>query len=213
MNVQIDKYLKPTFFIDCDSPVVQDLAHEITQGQKDNIEKAVSLFYYARDRVKYSLFTRKSCPEDFRASNILAVGKGFCVQKAVVLVALARAANIPAALGFARLRNHIIPEKTKEWLRGDLLPFHGFAELYLDDKWVIATPAFDREMCEKNGILPVEFDGKKDAKFHPCNVEGKLHIEYLSYVGHYYEDLPLEQLCKAVTGAHGPEFLDPVKNE
>jgi len=212
VNVQIEKYLQPTFFIDCDNPRIKELAEEITRGQHDNIEKAVSLFYYARDQVKYSLYTRKSCPEDFRASNILAVGKGFCVQKAIVLAALARAVNIPAALGFARLRNNIIPEKTKEWLRGDLLPFHGFTELYLDDKWVIATPAFDREMCEKAGIMPVEFDGKKDAKFHPCNVEGKLHIEYLSYVGHYYEDVPLEQLWKAVTDAHGPEFLDPVKD-
>jgi transglutaminase-like putative cysteine protease len=209
LSIQIGNYLEPTFFIDCDNPDMRELAEEITRGQHESVEKAVSLFYYVRDTIKYNLYVPKSHPEDFRASNILSAGKGFCVQKAVALVALARAVNIQAGLGFARLKNHIIPEKTREWLRTDILPFHGFTELYLQDKWVIATPAFDREMCEKNGIIPVEFDGMNDAKFRPFNLDGERHIEYLGDVGHYYDDVPLEQLRAAVTEAHGKEFLDP----
>ena len=37
-------------------------------------------------------------------------GRG-TVQKAVLLVALARAAGIPAGLGFARIRNNLLLEK------------------------------------------------------------------------------------------------------
>jgi transglutaminase-like putative cysteine protease len=57
-----------------------------------------------RDEIKYNMYTPKFLPEHFLASNILAKNEGYCVQKAVLLVALARAAGIPAGLGFAKIR-------------------------------------------------------------------------------------------------------------
>ena len=93
-------------------------------------------------------------------------------------------------------------ESPKEWHERRV----SFFDYSSQENWI----QIYREMCEKNGIIPVEFDGKKDAKFHPYNIEGKRHIEYLGDVGHYYDDVPLEQLWTAVTDAHGPEFLDPL---
>ena len=74
--------------------------------------------------------------------------------------------------------------------------YHGFAEIYIDGKWVIATPAYDLETCLQNGFLPVEFDGVNDARLSRYNQEGKLHVEYLKYHGSY-DDLPWQEIYNA----------------
>jgi len=207
----MEKYLIPTSVIDCNNPSIQEKTKDLTKGQENIIEKAKSLFYFVRDGIKYNIYVSKSLPEHFRASNTLSKREGYCVQKAVLLVALARAAGIPAGLGFARLRNNLLPEKTVKWLGTNILPFHGYAELYLSGKWVKATPAFDLKMCEKNRIVPVEFDGKNDAMFHSHNRDGKLHIEYLKDLGHYYDDLPLDKLWDTMIQTFGSKVLEPPK--
>ena len=210
MNLQMGKYLEPTAVIDCNNPSIQEKTKDLTKEQEDISEKAKSLFYFVRDGIKYNIYVSKSLPEHFRASNTLSKREGYCVQKAVLLVALARAAGIPTGLGFARLRNNLLPEKTVKWLGTNILPFHGYAELYLNGKWVKATPAFDLKMCEKNRIVPVEFDGNNDAVFHSHNQDGKLHIEYLKDLGHYY-DLPLDKLWNAIIQTCGSKALEPPK--
>jgi transglutaminase-like putative cysteine protease len=107
-NLQIREYLKPTPVIDCDSPSIQEKTRDLTKGREDIIAK--SLFYFVRDNIKYNMHVPKSLSEDFRASNTLSRGEGYCVQKAVLLAALARVAGIPAGLGFVRLRNNLLPE-------------------------------------------------------------------------------------------------------
>ncbi|MFW6125734.1 MAG: transglutaminase-like domain-containing protein [Chloroflexota bacterium] len=209
MDSVMGSYLKPTATIDSDALPIQEKARALTSDEENVIGAAQSLFYFVRDHIRYNLYVSKSRPEYFRASATLERGDGYCVQKAVLLVALARAVDIPAALGFARLRNHLLPEKTRKWLGGDILPFHGYAELYLDGRWVKATPAFDAAMCEKHRIIPVEFDGTSDAVFHPCNQEGKPHIEYLADLGHLYDDLPFDRLRQALVEKLGEGMLDP----
>ena len=211
VTLEIGEYLKSTPVIDCDDASIREKARDLTKGQGNSIEKAKRLFYFVRDEIKYNIYVSKSLPEHFRASNTLAKKEGYCVQKAVLLVALARDAGIPTGLGFARLRNNLLPEKTVKWLGTNILPFHGYAELYLNGKWVKATPAFDLKMCEKNRIVPVDFDGKNDAMFHPHNADGQPHIEYLEDLGHYFDDLPLDRLWAALTQTFGSKYLEPPK--
>ena len=45
----------------------------------------------------------------------------------------------------------------------DLFVFHGYTELYLDGKWVKATPAFNLSLCTKFRVKPLEFDGRADS--------------------------------------------------
>ena len=71
--------------------------------------------------------------------------------------------------------------------------YHGYCELWLDNKWVKATPAFNIERCDKFDIKPVEFDGSRDAVFHERNKKGELHIEYLKYHG-TFADLPFKEI-------------------
>jgi transglutaminase-like putative cysteine protease len=198
--------LEPTPIIDSDHEAVKAAAGKATAQSRDDIEKAKALFYFVRDRIRYNVYVPRFRPEHFRASVTLARGEGFCIQKAVLLAALSRAAGIPARLGFAVIRNHLLPEKIAGILKNNEIPDHGYAELYLGDRWVKATPAFDLETCLENRFRPVEFDGASDAKFHRHNQDGLPHIEYVTYRG-TYPDLPFQEIATWVAAAVTPEAL------
>lgn len=207
-----EKYIEPTAIIDCNHPSILEKAEYLTRNQRDDIKKAISLFYFVRDEIRYNIYVPKSLPKHFQASNILARETGYCVQKAVLLVALSRAAGIPAGLGFARIKNNLLPEKTFKQLGTNVFPFHGYAELYLGGNWIKATTAFDLETCQKNRIVPVEFDGENDAIFHLYNQDGKVHMEYLADLGRGFHDLPLDTLKELVAKYIGNWFLEPSNN-
>jgi transglutaminase-like putative cysteine protease len=200
----IQNYLKPTPIIDCEHWTIREKADELTKSQKEVKEKARSLFYFVRDGIKYNPYMPRYLPEHFRASNTLVRKDGFCVQKAVLLVALSRAIGIPARIGLAVIRNHLLPKRMGTMLEGNILPEHGYSELYIHDRWIKATPAFNLEMCQKNRIIPVEFDGENDAKFHSHNQDGRLHIEYVMDRGPY-DDVPLDAIREWLIPVLKPE--------
>ncbi|MBA7646586.1 hypothetical protein ES703_54351 [subsurface metagenome] len=206
MNFQVEKYLKPTAAIDCEHRSIKEKAQDLTKEPEKITEKAKSLFYFVRDEIKYNPYVPKHLAEHFRASNTLSRGEGYCVQKAVLLAALARAAGIPARLGFAQIKNNLLPEKMARKLGTNILPYHGYAELYIDGSWVKATPAFDLKMCRENRIIPVDFDGKNNAVLHSHNQDGKLHIEYLLDRGHY-DDVPLDDIWRAMIERFGTTHI------
>lgn len=208
MSFKMEKYLKPTFIIDCNHISIQEKARDLTQGHDNDVEKAKALFYFVRDETKYNPYAPESCAEDFQASNTLAKREGYCIHKAILLVALARATGIPAGLGFANLRNYLLPEKVLELLGTNLLAFHGYTELYLNGNWVKATPAFDLKMCEENRFIPVEFDGVNDAMFHAHNLDGESHIEYLEDLGHYYDDFSVDAFRDTLIKTYGSKIFE-----
>jgi transglutaminase-like putative cysteine protease len=182
--------------IDSDSEVVKRNAGWVTEDHDSQRKKARKLFYFVRDRIKYNPYLALSSIDDYRASETLQRGEGFCIQKAVALTALARAVGIPARLGFSDIVNHLAPKKLVEMMRTNVFVYHGYSELWLNGRWVKATPAFNIEMCKKFDVEPVEFDGVKDATFHKWNRKGELHIEYIKYHG-TSADLPFKEIAKA----------------
>ncbi|HOP89351.1 MAG TPA: transglutaminase family protein, partial [Ottowia sp.] len=128
-----------------------------------------------------------------RASTVLANGYGWCVPKATLLTAVARAAGIPARLGFADVRNHMSTERMRETMKTDLFIWHGYTELWLAGAWRKATPAFNIELCEKFGLLPLDFDGVHDSIYHAFDKAGNRHMEYVNERG-AFDDLPLDRL-------------------
>ena len=99
------EYLAATDFIDADDADLRCRAGEIVVGARNSVEKAQRLFCFVRDAVSYYPYTAKYRPDDFRASVTLLRGRGYCVQKAVLLAALCRAGDIPARLRFVTLFN------------------------------------------------------------------------------------------------------------
>ena len=186
----LDKYLKPTAAIDWDNKAVERKARELTRGLKTDREKAIALYYFVRDEIKHNPYAPGLAPEEFKASLILQRGNGYCQHKALLLVALARAAGIPARPGYADVRDHMLSPKFRAMIGGDnLLIQHGYAELYIDGKWIHASPAYDLGTCNKMGFVPVEFDGIHDARDPAFNQRGEPHIEYVKDHG-TYDDFP-----------------------
>jgi transglutaminase-like putative cysteine protease len=193
----MEKYLKCSEIIDCDTESIRTMAQALTEVQESTRDKAVSLFYFVRDKIKFNSYAAAEILEYNKASVVLERGNGFCYQKAIVLAAMARATGIPARLGFADIRNHLLSEKFREKMFGNnVLVYHGWAELFIEGKWVRATPAYDIEMCLENGFIPVDFDGVNDARLYSHIEDGRLHIEYIREHGHY-SDLPWEEILNA----------------
>jgi transglutaminase-like putative cysteine protease len=194
------KYLEPTALIDANNESIRKTVRATTAGEKNARQRAVQLFYFVRDQIAYNPYVPRHLPEHFRASATLASGQGFCITKAALLVALSRAAGIPARLGFAVIRNHLSPAKLASMLKADIIPDHGYAQLYLEGCWVKATPAFDLSTCREHRIRTVEFDGVNDATFHRRNQDGALHIEYVKERG-TYADVPIQEITAWLAAA------------
>jgi hypothetical protein len=54
---------------------------------------------------------------------------------------------------------------------------------------VKATPAFNKALCERVGLKPLEFDGRADSLFQPVDPAGRRHMEYLRDRG-TFADVP-----------------------
>jgi transglutaminase-like putative cysteine protease len=189
--------LKPTYYLDAEHPAVLSLAKVAIGAATDDVEKAVRLYYAVRDRFLYDPYSVQFTPEASKASAVIARGRGYCVAKAVVLAAAARSAGIPARLGFADVRNHLATERLRRMMGTDTFYYHGFTELHLAGTWVKATPAFNIELCQKFGVLPLEFDGRSDSIFHPFDASNRRHMEYVNDRGSRI-DLPYDELRDAM---------------
>lgn len=94
MPDSLDVCLKPTGFIDSDSATITDLSGRLASTASDAGEKTKRPFYFVRDEIRYNVYMLSTYPEDFKAGTVLKRGKGYCVQKAVLLAALGRAVAI-----------------------------------------------------------------------------------------------------------------------
>ena len=187
-----EQHLRATPLIDADHPAVQAFARQHAQGAGERA-RAVALVHAVRDGFRYDPYRIDLSPNGMRASTVLANGYGWCVPKATLLTAVARAAGIPARLGFADVRNHMSTERMRETMKTDLFIWHGYTELWLEGAWRKATPAFNIELCEKFGLLPLDFDGVHDSIYHAFDKAGNRHMEYVNERG-AFDDLPLDRL-------------------
>jgi transglutaminase-like putative cysteine protease len=183
-------YLNATPFIDSDNPAVVEFAKNALGDAQSVKDKALVLYGRVRDQIQYDPYIDFLDPAVFRASDVLRAGKGFCVGKSALLSAAARAAGIPARPGYADVLNHLSSKRLKEQV-GDTFIWHSYAELKIDGKWVKCTPAFDKVLCERARIKPLDFDGVNDSLFHPFDQAGRRHMEYLQDRG-AYADVPFD---------------------
>ena len=190
-----DAYLTSSEYIDSGHSAVRAFAAKHARGQTD-VERGVTLYYAVRDRIRYNPFLDFTQPGAFRASDCLAAGEGFCIGKASLLAATARAAGIASRIGFADVKNHLTTPRLLEFMGRDEFIYHGFAELLIEGKWVKATPAFNLALCEKFRVKPLEFDGRSDSIFHPFDADDRRHMEYLRDRGSF-ADVPVAEIRAA----------------
>ncbi len=197
-------FLRPTSIIDSDNPVVRDYAHQVAGNGHNGVEKAVRLYLAVRDGIRYDPYCPFYRPEHYRASYVMAHGKSFCIPKASLLCALGRACGIPSRVGFANVRNHLATKQFLEFLGSDLFVYHGFVEFYLEGKWVKATPAFNKELCHRHRVPPLEFNGLEDSVFHAYNQDNQKFMEYLEDLGSY-SDVPVALIVQAWKKTYGED--------
>jgi transglutaminase-like putative cysteine protease len=200
-------YLAPAGYVDSDHPLIIAQARQLRAGvsaaagagAETGAEMAAEMvaeagravFYFVRD-LRY----RGGDFEDleiYRASSVLAAGHGYCVGKASLCAALARAAAIPARLGFADVRNHLASPRLRAAMGTDVFAWHGYTQLFVGGRWVSVSPTFDRAACERAGVAPLEFDGKHDALLQSFDGSGAT----MSYVKRHgtFHDVPARFLA------------------
>jgi transglutaminase-like putative cysteine protease len=190
--------LRPNRFVDSDHPAIVAFAREHAEGLSPR-DAAVRLFYVVRERLRYNPWRVRYTEDAYVASSVLArdpAEGGHCIDKALLLAAACRAVGIPSQLHFATVRNHIGTARLEEKLGTDLLVYHGYAELWLDGRWVAATPAFNAGLCEKLGVAPLEFDGVHDAVFQEYDRTERRFMEYVADHGSHV-DVPFDAMIEA----------------
>ncbi len=202
---ELASYVAPTHYLDSDHPDVIAFAHDSAGAQRGERDRAVALYNAVRDGIRYDPYRIQLTPDAMRASAVLDRGYGFCIEKAVLLAAGARALGIPSRLGFADVRNHLTTPRLRRIMKTDVFRFHGYTDLHLDGQWVKATPAFNASLCERFDVEPLAFDGKHDALLQQADRAGNRYMEYLSDRG-TFADLPLEDL-RAAFAEHYSDVL------
>jgi transglutaminase-like putative cysteine protease len=195
MSSEASAFLAPTEFVDCHAPEIGAFVARSLEAT-DNLsetDKAIRLFDAVRDGIRYNPFDVGTTADDYRASRIALKPSNYCVPKAILLTAALRAAGIPAAVGFADVRNHLNSPKLAELMGTDLFIYHGYVALWLEGRQYKVTPAFNTEMCERFGVKQLIFDGKSDALFHEYDAESRRHMEYVNDRG-WFADPPIGQL-------------------
>ena len=214
--------LRATALIDSDHPEVVAFARAHDPGGSDR-ERAVALYLAVRDRIRYDPYRIDLSEDGMRASTALRQGHGWCVPKAALLAAVCRATGLHARLGYADVRNHLSTERLRQTMQTDVFIWHGYTDLWLDGHWVKATPAFNIELCDKFGLLPLDFDGEHDSIYHPFDKSGHRHMEYVAQRG-TFNDLPLAQITadfrcvyahwmQAQESLHGASFEQDAQKE
>ncbi|MCC7168497.1 MAG: transglutaminase domain-containing protein [Rhodospirillales bacterium] len=191
-----DAYTQSTHYIDSDHPDVIAFAKRLVGDATDPAEKAKRLYYGVRDEVAYDPYRDFEREDSFSASGALQLRKAFCVGKAALMAAAARAVGVPARLGLADVRNHLATPQFLDMAGTDMFIYHGFTEVWVEGKWVKATPTFNLTLCEKFGVKPLDFDGRHDALFHPFDINNRKHMEYTAYRGQY-ADVPAQEIRDA----------------
>jgi transglutaminase-like putative cysteine protease len=186
-------YLLPGEFVDSDDPEIVRFAEKAVEGVQGEKARAIALYRAVRDGLSYNPYLDFFNPAVYRASDVLKAGQGFCVGKAALLAACARAVGIAARPGYADVRNHITSKKMSEVVESGIFYWHSYTEMLIEGKWVKSTPAFDSALCARAKLAPLEFDGENDSLFQPFDPEGRRHMEYLQDRGPY-PDVPFEKI-------------------
>lgn len=147
-------------------PTIVACARSVTEGIASPTGRAIALFRFVRDEIRYAFG-----PWGIPASVTLAAHEGVCTNKSNLLVALFRAADVPAAFGVLEVNpqeyfGSIAPPYLKPFVSHHSV--HVYAAAHLADTWVRCDPSTDVELSRKTAHFCrqtrlIEWDGRQDA--------------------------------------------------
>jgi len=193
------KYLGSTYYFDFENESVQKLIAEYKNDTISYKEKTIGIYTKVRDNWKYDPYSISLSKEKekYRSSHIAEKQSENCVEKSIILIACLRTLGIPARLHLGKVKNHITVDRLTEKFGSNELTPHGMVNVYLDNKWLKMSPAFNKSLCEKLNVEPLEFDGENNFFLQQYNSEGTRFMEYLDDYG-YFEDVPLDFMIRNI---------------
>ncbi len=136
----IDMYLNDETYIESDSSEIINLAGSIRQDGMDECQTARALYDYVGDHITYSNYS----PLDVGALTALEEGAGDCTEFSDTLIALNRAAGIPA-----NFVEGVVCCTENGYTPGDVR--HDWSEIYLPGSgWVPVDATFGRAPMQRN---------------------------------------------------------------
>ncbi|HML05613.1 MAG TPA: transglutaminase domain-containing protein [Methanobacterium sp.] len=125
----LQKYLAATANCQVNNAQIKALAASITSGKTSSYDKAVAIFNWVRDKIGYSFYynTKKGAVGTLNAKT------GNCVDTAHLLIALSRAAGLPARYVHANAKF------TSGHVYG-----HVWAQIWVNGKWYTADATSSR---------------------------------------------------------------------
>lgn len=118
---------------DSDHPEIQAAARDIVDPQATGRQAADSIRQFVRNQVRYVLR-----PKEWRASQVLLAREGMCTNKAMLQVALCRAAGLPAGFVITHLTKQVYavdPDFDRELLDRIHEPtVHCFAAVWIPEE-------------------------------------------------------------------------------
>ncbi|WP_158973513.1 transglutaminase family protein [Cellulophaga sp. L1A9] len=205
------KYLAATYYFDFENESVQKLISEFKNDRLSDKEKTIGIYTKVRDYWKYDPYSISLSKEKYTSSHIAKKHSGNCVEKSILLIACLRALEIPARLHLGKVKNHIAVDRLTEKFGSNELTPHGMVNVYLGNKWLKMSPAFNKSLCEKLKVEPLEFDGENNSYLQLYTSEGSRFMEYTDDYG-YFEDVPLNFMKKNIK-EHYPHIFDTNENK
>lgn len=162
----MNAHLASTRYCDHEHLDVRRAVARLATGARTDRALAVRIFEWVRDHVPY-----RFGPWGVRASQTLAHGGGMCTNKSNLLVALLRAAGIPAAYGLLRVNpqeyfGSIAPPYFKPLV--STFSIHVYAAAWIGERWVRCDPSTDAELADRTAHFCrqtrlITWDGQQDA--------------------------------------------------
>lgn len=118
--------VNPNSLVQSDDATIRQMAAEATRGTTDAWSKAVALERYVHEAVRDKTFSHAMAS----AAEVARTREGDCTEHAVLLAALARAADLPArvAVGLVYFDRGEDPRH--------VFGYHMWTEIYVDDRWI-----------------------------------------------------------------------------
>ena len=185
------KYIESTYYFDYESNEIQELIKEYKTNALTDKEKAQRLYLKIRDGWMYYPYYISFSKENYKSSYVAKKSKGQCIEKSILLISCLRGLGIPARIHLAKVKNHIAVKKLTEMFGTNELTPHAMVNIFLDEKWLKASPAFNKQLCEKSNVAVLDFDGENDSVFQEFDNSGNTFMEYIEDYGHF-EDVPTD---------------------
>jgi hypothetical protein len=156
----IQNYLKPTSFLQINSPEIRRLAEKITAGIEDQETKAKKILRWV-----YENLEKKPTVTLPTALDVIKMGYGDCNEHSVLYAALARAAGIPTEIVVG-----LVYQEGAYY-------YHAWDAVYLNGKWLFVDPVFGEFPASLGHLMLKRGEIERQAELLP--VVGNLKIKIL----------------------------------